>query len=1126
MDLDEFLRDAAASGGAERANAQTFLNGLADVLGVERPHYATGDTRADAYVYERPLTFRDGRQSKGFVDLYKRGAFVLETKQGADAKRTEGGRKLRQGHGRRGTRAWEATMQAARNQAEGYARNLEAAEPPPPFVVVCDVGFCLDLYADFSGSGRLYRPFPDAERNRVRLGDLADPETRATLAAVFEDPLSLDPARRQARVTVELADELATLATSLDGATDADGAPMDAEAVASFLSRCLFSMFAEDAGLIPEGAFRRLLEAYADDLDHLPHALAHFFRTMDEGGYVGEVREHVRRFNGLLFKDTRTPRLTEDQRAALLDASRSDWAEVEPSIFGTLIERALDPAERHALGAHFTPRAYVERLVGPTVLEPLREEWDGARAAATQLIERAEDASGGQRTRLRNEARAVLAGFLTRLASVRVLDPACGSGNFLYVTFAGLKALEDEARRAAEGLVGEAVGEGFGVTPRQMRGIELNARAAAIADLVLWIGYLQWHRRRYGGSQPLPEPVLEGYGQVEHRDAVLTEAGEPAPWPDAEFIVGNPPFLGKGEPMRTALGQGYLDALAKAYPAVPGSADFVLYWWHRSAEAVRRGEVQRFGLVTTNSLPQTFNRRVIDRQLDGEPVADRPGADGLFTGGGEVPSLALAFAIPDHPWVDSADAADVRVAMTTGVRADDFPPDAGRLAVVTHERDDDGDGIAEVDLTDYVGSINADLTVGADVTQAEPLDANQGISSVGSMFSGRGFVLTPDEAERMKAQVGDDPHVRPTLNGRDLTAPPRERYALDFYGLTADETRDRYPEAFERLVREVKPARDTNRRKSYRENWWLFAEPRPTLRSALAGLPRYIATPETAKHRLFQFLDASILPEHKIIAIAFDDAYHLGVLSSSVHGEWADRAGGRLGVGNDPVYNTTRCFQPFPFPNATDAQADAIRQFGEAIDAHRKARQSEHPGLGLTDLYNAVQALRLGRDLTAKERRAADDGLAHTLLDLHRRLDRAVLDAYGWGDLDAEAPTFRAAVLDRLVALNAERRAEEEAGTVRYLRPAFQNPGAPAQGGLDLRTPAPVAVDDEPDTRPWPDALAGRTVAVRQAVAAGASTPAEVAARFDGATPRAAEEVLDALAELGLVHHVGDAFTL
>ena len=255
------------------------------------------------------------------------------------------------------------------------------------------------------------------------------------------------------------------------------------------------------------------------------------------------------------------------------------------------------------------------------MLEPLREEWDGARAAASRLIEQAEDATGATRTRRRNEARAVLAGFLSRLASVRVLDPACGSGNFLYVTFAGLKALEDEARRAAEGLVGEAVGEGFGVTPRQMRGIELNARAAAIADLVLWIGYLQWHRRRYGASQPLPEPVLEGYGQVEHRDAVLDGEGRPAPWPDADFIVGNPPFVGAAR-MRDALGDDYTEALRAAYPDVPESADLVMHWWHRAAEAVRRGEVERFGLITTNSLPQTFNRRVVEPTCPGRSGRD------------------------------------------------------------------------------------------------------------------------------------------------------------------------------------------------------------------------------------------------------------------------------------------------------------------------------------------------------------------------------------------------------------------------------------------------------------------------------------------------------------------------
>ncbi|MEL6612544.1 MAG: DNA methyltransferase, partial [Bacteroidota bacterium] len=864
IDLDDFLSAAKASGGAERANAQTFLGDLAVVLGVERPHLATGDVRADAYVFERPVTFRDGKQSKGFIDLYKRGSFVLETKQGADAKRTAAGRKLRQGHGKRGTRAWEQTMYAARNQAEGYARNLEAAEPPPPFIVVCDVGFCFDLYADFSGTGRLYRPFPDAASNRIPLDRLRDEATRTLLATVFEDPLALDPARRQARVTVALADQLAALATSLRDTTDADGNAMDAEAVAGFLSRCLFAMFAEDAGLIPAGTFTRLLDAYAGDLDHLPHALADFFSKMDAGGYVGEVRERVRQFNGSLFKDTRAPRLDAEQRQALLDAARSDWADVEPSIFGTLLERALDPAERHKLGAHFTPRAYVERLVGPTILEPLRAEWDGARAAATRLIEQAEAAtSAGVRTKRRNEARAVLAGFLSRLATVRVLDPACGSGNFLYVTFAGLKALEDEARRAAEQLVGEAAGEGFGVTPRQMRGLEVNARAAAIADLVLWIGYLQWHRARYGASQPLPEPVLEGYGQVEHRDAVLTEDGTPAPWPDADFIVGNPPFLGASR-MREALGDAYTERLRAAYPAVPDSADFVMFWWHRAAEAVRRSEAQRFGLVTTNSLPQTFNRRVVERHLAGADVGANPGADGLFDGAGEAPALALAFAVPDHPWVDSADAADVRVAMTTGARADTFDAEAGRLAVVTDERDEDGDGIADIDILEYVGALNADLTVGADVSQAEPLASNEGLCSRGLELGGAGFIVTQEEAEHLGygTAPGIDTVIRPYRNGRDLTQTARDVFVIDLFGLTDSEARERFPAVYEHVLREVKPARETNRSKTLRENWWLHRRLREDLRVAIGDLDRFIVTPETAKHRFFVFLEGDVAPDN------------------------------------------------------------------------------------------------------------------------------------------------------------------------------------------------------------------------------------------------------------------------
>ncbi|MEM6328058.1 MAG: DNA methyltransferase [Bacteroidota bacterium] len=1096
LDPAAFVAKWQASGGAERANAQLFLRDLAAVLGVPEPEATTGDPRADAYVFERPLAIRDGRQTRGFMDLYKRGCFVLETKQGADAKRTADGRKLRQGHGTRGTRAWEATMDAARRQAAGYARNLESAEPAPPFLVVSDVGYCLDLYADFSGTGRLYRPFPDPERNRVFLPDLTDADTRATLAAVFTNPLSLDPARRQARVTVSLARTLAGLADELDGATDADGREMDAEARAGFLSRVLFAMFAEDAGLVPEGAFTRLLDAYASDLDALPLALGAFFETMDRGGYVGEVRAKLRQFNGALFKDARAPRLSRRAYETLVDAAHADWTSVEPSIFGTLIERALDPEERHALGAHFTPRAYVERLVGPAVLEPLRAEWEATWAAASTLTTEAEAATAAAtRTRKRNEARAVLRAFFARLASVRVLDPACGSGNFLYVTLRGLLELESEARRAAQRLVGEAPGEGFGVTPAQMRGIEVDARAAAIADLVLWIGYLQYNRERYGDAQPLPEPILDGYGQVEHRDAVLAPDGTPAPWPEAEFIVGNPPFIGASR-MREALGDEYTEALRAAYPEVPESADFVMHWWERAARAVARGEAERFGLITTNSITQTFNRRVVEARLG-------DGAEGL----------ALAFAVPDHPWVDGADGADVRVAMTVGVSADTFERENGRLAVVTDERNTD-DGFREVEATEYVGTINPDLTVGPNVTVAEPLEANADLSSRGVQLYGAGFLITPGEADSLGLGrvAGAEQHIRPYLNGRDFTQTPRGVLVIDLFGLEADEVRERFPEVFEHLLREVKPARDKSRETRVSENWWLHGRTREELRKSTEGLSRYIATVETSKHRFFQFLPVEILPDNKLIAIALSDGYHLGVLSSAVHVEWALRAGGQLE--DRPVYVKSKCFEPFPFPEATEADRAAIAEIAEALDAHRKTRQRE-TGVTLTALYNAVDALRAGRDLTAKEQQAADDGLAHTVLNLHRRLDRAVLSAYGWSDLDAEAGTFRAAVLDRLVALNRTCRAEERAGQVRYLRPAFQNPEAEAQGGLALVTPPEPA--PEPARRPWPDSLPAQLAAVREAVEAGAVTPAAVRDRFMGAPTEAVRQSLDALAALGIV---------
>jgi hypothetical protein len=271
--------------------------------------------------------------------------------------------------------------------------------------------------------------------------------------------------------------------------------------------------------------------------------------------------------------------------------------------------------------------------------------------------------------------------------------------------------------------------------------------------------------------------------------------------------------------------------------------------------------------------------------------------------------------------------------------------------------------------------------------------------------------------------------VHPYRNGRDLTDQPRNVMVIDLYGLSEEQVRKAYPAIFQHVLQTVKPEREQNNRAVYRDNWWIFGEPRANLRPALKGLPRYIATVETAKHRVFQFLDGTTVPDNMIIAIASADAFHLGVLSSRIHVVWALAAGGLLE--DRPRYNKTRCFDPFPFPEATAAQAAIIRDLAEEIDQHRK--RAQEAGLGLTTQYNLLERLRSGATLTAKEQAVDAKGLVSLLLELHCKLDAAVAKAYGW---EADLPD--AAILDRLVALNRERAAEEAAGRVRWLRPEYQ----------------------------------------------------------------------------------------
>lgn len=1104
--IQDFIQKWSAVKASELSTAQSFVSDLCELLDVAKPH----PTAEQDYMFERPVTFThgDGSTSAGRIDCYKRGHFVLEAKALKTGEHTKG---------------YDDGLLRARTQGEGYARALPATEGRPPFVLVVDVGRVIEVYAEFSRTGATYTPFPDPRSHRIALADLAKPEVLERLRRIWTDPDSLNPARISAQVTRKVAQLLARLAKSLESSLQAQSeenqplgqssqAQAAPEIVASYLTRCLFSMFAEDVELLPAGSFQGLLQKYREQPAVLQKMLAILWADMDKGGFSAALAQDVLRFNGKLFKgagaDGYSLLLTPEQIDLLIEAARANWREVEPAIFGTLLERALDPTERHALGAHYTPRAYVERLVLPTVMEPLRAQWANAQAAALVLAHEAAALQGKAAEAKLAEARAEVKKFHHHLCTIRVLDPACGSANFLYVTLEHLKRLEGEVLNQLEALghTQDQLGfEGETVTLQQLRGIELNERAAALAELVLWIGYLQWHIRARGNAA-VAEPVVHNYGNIECRDAVLAwdaqelaydDAGQllsrwdgrtykthpvtgeqvpdeaaqvpqwryvgarPATWPQADFIVGNPPFIGKLR-MREALGDGYVQGLRSAWPEVPDSADFVMFWWHHAAAQVAAGHTRRMGLITTNSLTMVFNRRVVQAALD--------------------KGTHLEMAIPDHPWVDSANGAAVRIAMTVLAAGSG----EGQVLTVTNEQTGEFGEVA-VNLHEQSGLIHADLKVGANVTQAKPLQANSKLSSAGVIPHGAGMQLTPEEA----AALEPDAPIKPYRNGKDLTDKSRDLLVIDCYGLDSEQVRNRYPKLYQWLLDRVKPERDVNKDKDLREKWWLHRRNNEDMRRALAGLPRYIATVMTAKHRVFQFLDGAILPDQMLVVFGLDDAYSLGILSSQLHIEWALATGGTLE--DRPRYNKSRCFDTFPFPDEDTGLTPALREriatLAEHIDAHRKrVLAAGHQGVTLTGIYNVLAALRAGRALTAKEKTIHTQGLVGVLRELHDELDAAVLTAYG---LSADADTD--AVLHRLVALNAERAREEAQGHIRWLRPSFQNPqkSLSKQELVPLNTPTQEAdsveqktLSKEKQTQPWPATLPEQVRAVADVVAA------------------------------------------
>jgi hypothetical protein len=947
---------------SERSAYQQHFLDLCDLLGQPKP--ADADPAGEWYVFERGVNKDAG--GKGFADVWRRGFFGWEYK----------GKK--------------------KNLADAYRQLSQYREAlaNPPLLIVCDLNR-FEIHTNFPNTVKEVHAFD--------LDGLADPKNLDKLRAAFTDPDRLRPGRTQKQVTEEVAGRFARLADGMWGR----GVPT--QAAAHFLMKLMFCMFAEDIDLLPHDLFLDTVTAAKRDPARLSHMLADLFAKMAAGGYFG--RDEIAHFNGGLFADADVIELTPAEIEHLVRAAECDWSQVEPSIFGTLFERTLDPAKRSQIGAHYTGREDIETLLEPVMMAPLRREWDAVRAKADKLWVKAKGAKGG--TKPRRDFEKCVGDFLFRLAHVTVLDPACGSGNFLYVAINLLLSLEKEVITYANAHDMAVLIPG--VRPMQLRGIEINPTAQQLAQVVIWIGFLQW--MKFNGFVESRDPVLDPMETIEHRDAIL-DLSDPAnptepDWPDAEFIVGNPPFLGN-KLMRSKLGAEYVEALWSMYgDRLPAMSDLCCYWFEKARAMIEASRAKRAGLLATTGIKQVGGRRALER------IAE--------TG-------RIFFAESDREW--TLEGAAVRIAMVG------YESASGKAPPVLNSKP--------------VQRINADLTGGSDVAAATPLAANAKLCFMGTTKVGA-FDIELSEAVPMLSDP--NPHgkpnsdvLRPWVNGSDIVRNPSHRWIIDFGVTTREADAMLYTTPFGHLEREVKPGRQTNGRESYRAKWWIHGEPRPAFRAAVARYHRYIGTARVAKHRLFVWLDTVVVPDSKVIAIAYDDDFHFGVLHSRIHEVWSLKFGSKHG-GERPTYNPDTCFLPFPFPEPTAAQRDAIAAAAKDLDALRanwlnppewtRTETLEFPGSvdGPWRRYvtapdaRGVGTVRYPR-LVPKGEASAVQLKKRTLTNLynerpawlanaHRRLDEAVFAAYGW-----PADPSDDDLLARLLALNLSRAGDAALPTV------------------------------------------------------------------------------------------------
>lgn len=957
----------------ERAGAQPHFLELCEVLGIEKPD------DPENYCFERG--FRKATNTRGFADVWKRGHFGWEYK------------------------APKADLSAALQQLVQYALPLDN----PPLLIVSD-RLRFEIHTHFTGH--------PSEVTTVQLAELRDPKAQGILRSIFLDPYRFKPRRSNRDITEEAAGAFAEIAERmrLRG--------VDPRHAAHFLTQCVFCLFAEDTGLLRDNVFKRLLQRQVSPAA-MRKCLADLFAVMKSGGNFGV--DDIDWFNGGLFNEIDVPDLDVSDVSSLRTAADLNWRAIDPSILGTLFERGLDPSKRVQLGAHYTDPHTILRLVEPTVKRPLLTEWEKAKSEITQLVGQRDflrvRAKGipskspklsARYARIRTDANAADAGaqalfsqFLEKLRMFTVLDPACGSGNFLYVALKCLKDIEHLVNIEAEEL---GLQRQLPVTgPQNVLGLEVNSFAAELARVTVWIGELQW---LWEHGYPLScRPVLRSLQHIENRDALLDDTGQEAEWPRASVVVGNPPFLGDKK-MRAELGPVYTTTLRARYEGrVPGGADLVCYWFEKARSAIERDGLGAAGLVATNSIRGGKNRQVLDAVARTTRIFEAWG---------------------DQPWVNEG--AAVRVSLVTFGSSHQSARLNGQ----------------EVDR------IHSDLTAmgiggaGVDLAAAMPINPS-GVSFIGTQKGGpfevpgdlaRKWVALPNANSRPSHEV-----LFPWVNGLDIVRRPNDYWIIDFGSLTRVQAA-LYEQPWEYCEKHVRPTRTGNREKGAEQHWWLLQRTRPELKAAVKPLTRYIATARVAKYRIFTWQPRAVVPDSQVVAIAREDDCTFGILQSRFHELWSLRLGTSLE--DRPRYTPTSCFETFPFPASLSPAETANQRTIAMKDGARIPSNVPRSRVQLTgriasvakrlhDVRDAwlnppewtvivspaldgkypsrlVAKAEFKEELSARTLTALYNARPRWLKNLHEELDQAVAAAYGWDDYTPAMSDDQ--VLSRLLVLN------------------------------------------------------------------------------------------------------------